>query len=271
MKRFLGGVATVILLVVSGFVISTPSQADTATLDYSVTVDDPLTHAWPNATCYFSPWTRAPQHAVWATATVTVTGSYDFVELPKGDPLTDGEIAILEGPYVPPSVSNCLGTADDIKTEVLSAGTTYTLLLSGGLAALGDFSYQISGPGLFEISFPDASGITAVVSPTSVTVGDPVNLSALVTSTSPSADLSGTVEFFDDGSSLGTGTVDAVSGSAVLSAIQLPVGTHSITATYSGNSGTASSTTPEAVSVTVKPAAAPAPTPPKRIETAAFS
>lgn len=115
-----------------------------------------------------------------------------------------------------------------------------------------------------------ASATTVAASPNPVSFGSPVDLSALVTSPSMGADLSGTVQFFANGTLLGTANVIAGSGSAVLPAVLLPVGTHSITATFSGNTGTAGSTTLAPVTLTVNPAVAPpAPTPPSRVETAA--
>lgn len=115
-----------------------------------------------------------------------------------------------------------------------------------------------------------ASAMTVAASPNPVSVGSPVDLSALVTSPTAGADLSGTVQFFANGALLGTANVIPGSGSAVLPAVLLPVGTHSITATFSGNTGTAGSTTLAPVTLTVNPAVIPtAPIPPSRIETAA--
>ena len=62
----------------------------------------------------------------------------------------------------------------------------------------------------------------------SATVGTPVTLNAAVP-----ADATGSVEFFDGTSSLGSGAVS--SGVATLAVSSLAVGTHSITASYSGD------------------------------------
>jgi len=86
-----------------------------------------------------------------------------------------------------------------------------------------------------------ASTVTLTASGTSVVVGTSVTLTATV---SPKA-ATGTVTFFDGSTSLGSGTLS--SGAATLST-KFAAGTHSVTATYGGNS-TYSSSTSSAVSI----------------------
>ncbi|MFT4114808.1 Ig-like domain repeat protein [Silvibacterium sp.] len=81
-------------------------------------------------------------------------------------------------------------------------------------------------------------------SSSSVNEGTSVTLTATV---SPSA-ATGTVKFYDDSSSLGSGTLS--SGTATLSTSFSSTGTHSLTATYTGSTDYASSTS-SAVSVNV--------------------
>jgi hypothetical protein len=82
------------------------------------------------------------------------------------------------------------------------------------------------------------------------TQGSKVNFTATVTP----ASASGTVEFFDGATSLGTAPV--IAGSATISVSTLSPGSHSITAVYGGDCSFASSTSP-ALKQTVIPASVP--------------
>ena len=76
-----------------------------------------------------------------------------------------------------------------------------------------------------------ASTTTVAASPTSVVLGQQVTLTATVTH----ATATGTVSFFNNGSTtaLGTGTLSG--GTATFQTTTLPVGTDNITATYGGD------------------------------------
>ncbi len=88
-----------------------------------------------------------------------------------------------------------------------------------------------------------ASTNTAVVASTNPTVfGQTVTFTATVTSVAPGAGTpAGTVEFFFGATSLGTDTLDG-SGVAQLPTGAIPVGTHSVTAQYLGDSSYNTST-----------------------------
>lgn len=89
-----------------------------------------------------------------------------------------------------------------------------------------------------------ATATTLKASSTTAETGSAVTLTATV---SPTA-ATGTVTFYDSTTSLGSGTLS--SGTATLSPTFSTAGTHSLTATYSGNSTYASSTS-SALSLTV--------------------
>jgi hypothetical protein len=92
--------------------------------------------------------------------------------------------------------------------------------------------------------------VTALAaSPTTVTYGGTVTLTATVTAATGSSIPTGTVTFLDGTTSLGTGTLDA-KGVATLTTATLAVGTHSITANYSGDT-TFSGSVSSGVTVTV--------------------
>jgi subtilisin family serine protease len=81
---------------------------------------------------------------------------------------------------------------------------------------------------------------TLIASPTSSTYGDPVTFTATVTPSGGSGTPTGTVTFYDGGSSLGARTLSG--GTASLTTSALSGGSHSITATYGGDSSFSGST-----------------------------
>jgi Bacterial Ig-like domain (group 3)/FG-GAP-like repeat len=100
---------------------------------------------------------------------------------------------------------------------------------------------------------PPAASVTALAaSASTITVGQTETLTATVTASSGSATPTDTVTFLDGTTSIGTGTLNA-QGVATLSTTALAAGTHSITASYGGDSNFAGSTS-QAVSVTVNAA-----------------
>ena len=96
---------------------------------------------------------------------------------------------------------------------------------------------------------PVSTTTSLAASSSQITLGQSVTLTATVASTSGTGTPTGTVTFKDSGTQIGTGTLDT-SGSATLSTTGFAVGSHSITAIYSGDSNFASSISAP-VSVTV--------------------
>ena len=95
-----------------------------------------------------------------------------------------------------------------------------------------------------------ATATTLLASPNPAFAGQPVALTATVVP-APTQTPGGTVSFFNGATLLGTGTVDS-SGTASFSTSSLPLGTSSLTAVYSGNTGSVGSTS-TAQSVTINP------------------
>lgn len=87
---------------------------------------------------------------------------------------------------------------------------------------------------------PVSTTTSLAASSSQITLGQSVTLTATVASTSGTSTPTGTVTFKDSGTQIGTGTLDT-SGSATLSTTGFAVGSHSITAIYSGDSNFASS------------------------------
>ena len=97
---------------------------------------------------------------------------------------------------------------------------------------IGSFKFSSCGQSLA------ATTTTLGASPNPSTFGQSVTFIATV---SPTA-ATGTVEFFDSSTSLGTRTLSG--GSATLSTTALSIGTHQLTATYSGDTSYSTSTSP---------------------------
>lgn len=145
--------------------------------------------------------------------------------------------------------STSLGTgtlssgAATLSTTSLAAGTHSLTAVYGGST-----SYTTSTSSAVSVAITSASTTatttTLTASLTSSTYGSAITFTAAV---SPAA-ATGSVTFYDGTASLGSATL--VSGSTTLSTSTLTVGTHSITATYAGNTTYASSTS-SALSVTV--------------------
>ena len=179
-------------------------------------------------------------------ATVTVN--------PPGAGVPGGSVQFFDG-------ATSLGSSP----PVAGAATLSTSSLSVGahnLTAIysGDASFSGSTSAVHAHTVNQAATTTSVVSslnPSSF--GASVDFTATV---APSG-ATGSVEFFDGATSLGTSTLSA--GSAALSTSALAAGSHSITAVYSGNSSYAGSTSTvltqvvNAASSTVSLLAAPSP------------
>jgi hypothetical protein len=125
----------------------------------------------------------------------------------------------------------------------------------------GNNNYSFTDAFVAKFSFGSAANpimtTTALgVSPTAAVAGALVTLSATVTPASGTTAPTGGVAFMDGASTLGSGNLDAA-GMATYSTSSLAAGTHSITASYGGDSGYSASTS-TAVSLTITAAAAPA-------------
>ncbi|WP_158789660.1 Ig-like domain-containing protein [Granulicella sp. L46] len=141
-----------------------------------------------------------------------------------------------------------------------SAGTatlTLSTLSAGSYAIVGSYSgdphYPAGQSAVAPLQVVSTTATSLVASPNPVTAGQTLNLVATV-SASGTASLSGTVNFMNGSTVLGSGSVNS-SGVATLSISSLPAGTYSLTARFVGNSSFGSSTS-AAASVTVNASAA---------------
>jgi uncharacterized repeat protein (TIGR03803 family) len=116
------------------------------------------------------------------------------------------------------------GSAPVARMLEASPGSFYGTTSAGGASSRGV---------IFTFSIGMATTITLGVSTATAVFGQPVTLSATVTSTSGNP--SGQVEFLDGTTSLGTAAL--VNGAAQLATSGLSVGTHSLLARYPGGGG----------------------------------
>jgi hypothetical protein len=119
--------------------------------------------------------------------------------------------------------------------STLSAGTHY---ISAQYSGDADSAASTSGQTLVTVNPPATTTVlTSSVNPSSY--NQPVNLTATLQLTS-SGTPTGTVTFYDSSSQIGSSTV--ANNSAQLTILGFQLGTHSITATYSGDTNFAGST-----------------------------
>ena len=190
--------------------------------------------AAPGSTSFGSPVTLTATVIPAITGSVALTGAVDFFS---------GSTLLGSG-----TVSNDVAT---LTTTALTVGTD-----SITADYLGNPNYNGSTSNAETVTITQATTATGVsFSPASPVLGQPVTLTAIITpaGTGP-ASPTGTVEFIDGSTELGTGTVS--SDVATLTTTALPLGTSSITATYEGDSNYTGSASP-AVSVTVVQSATP--------------
>ena len=159
---------------------------------------------------------------------------------------TSVNIGTTSAPTLVPQDLVNLSTFGPAIAANLSGGTMPDILV-GNTVLLNAYGTTITGP---------AASTTALsASPTSITAGQSVTLTATVTGPSGNTTTpTGTVTFKDGTTTLNTSTLSA--GVATYATTSLPVGSDSITAVYGGDTNFNSSTT-SAVIVTVTPAPAP--------------
>lgn len=167
------------------------------------------------------------------SVTFTAVVSSSITDTPTGTVIfTDGSTQIGTG------------TLDGTGTATFT-----TNLLSAGVHSItanyqGDPLFLPSSSTPLNLTVNKAITSTSLSStPNSSFFGQSVTITAVVSITAPgSGTLTGTVEFFDGLTSIGTANIS--SGVATLSSSALAVGTHSITAVYSGSSDFLPSTSP---------------------------
>jgi Glycoside hydrolase family 44/Bacterial Ig-like domain (group 3) len=193
---------------------------------------------------------------VLASATQLTTGQKLTLSMgvaPKsGSGAPTGSVAILDGQTSIGSAT-LVASAASFSTTTLAVGAhSITVTYSGD----SDFAASTSSVITVTVTTPQKVGTTTALSASAsqVASGASVTFTAHVSPQSGQGTPTGTMTFLDGATQLGTGSLS--SSAAQFSTSTLSVGTHSITASYSGDANDIASTS-SAVSVTVTSAPPP--------------
>lgn len=161
------------------------------------------------------------------TFSATVTSTYG--NIPNGETVTfyDSTTQIGAGT-----------TVSGVATFTTSTLSAKTHTIKGTYA--GDKTFKTSTGTTTQVVNPYSTATTLTSSPNPSTSGQPVLLTAKVTTTGPTTP-TGKVKFLNGTTSLGSVTLDST-GTATLTTTTLPVGTDPLTATYQGDSQNGQST-----------------------------
>ncbi len=224
-----------------------PTGANAITAQYSgdstfTSSDSPVTavtvlKATTTTTVTFTPSAPVFGQSVKLTATITSTTT--------GSTSPTGTVTFMNG-------STTLGTGT-LSSGVANFTTTTPLAVgSNSITAVyeGDTNYSTSTSAPVPVPVAQASTTTAVAFfPSSPVANQNVTLTATVAAVSPGAGTpTGSVQFFNGTTLLGTGTITA--GVATVTTAALPAGANMVTAKYSGDTNFEVSTSP-ALTVTV--------------------
>ena len=192
-----------------------------------------------------------------AAVAVTVSKANSSVAVVSSlNPAVSGQSVTFTATVTPAAVTGTVQFKD-------GASVLGTVTVTGGVAALatttltagshsitavysGDGNYGGASAGLIQ-TVKAATTTVLAASNASITLGQTVQLTASVAP----ASATGTVQFLDGVNALGTATLS--SGTAVLAVSNLAVGSHTLTAVYSGD-GSDTASTSAAVAVTVSKA-----------------
>ena len=199
-----------------------------------------------------------------ATTTTMLTSSASTT--PFGHPLTLSATlsAVAPGGGIPTGTVNFVANGEVIDTSILlpdGVATYTTTALPIGTDSIeavysGDANnLPSSAPILSELVNQDGTTVAAVSQQNPTVFGDLLTFSATVSPADSAAGIpTGTITFYDGLAPLGTENL--VSGAASFTTSSLEVGTHTITATYSGDADFLASTSP-GIYETVQPAPSP--------------
>jgi hypothetical protein len=172
----------------------------------------------------------SPSSAVNQPVTFTAT----VVGAAPGSNTPTGSVTFLENGSAVVTVGLSGGKAN-FTTTTFAVGTHRLTARYNGYSR-GDYTLSPSNSAPVDHRVVKGASLTLVsTTPNPSTVGTGVAISALVASAAPgSITPTGTVTFYADGNSLGSGTINSA-GTATVTVDILSVGTHAISATYNGD------------------------------------
>jgi predicted secreted protein len=180
---------------------------------------------------------------------VTFTATVSAVAPATGTPT--GSVTLLDGSITLGTATLSTGGKATFTTRALPVGS-HTITLSYG----GDSNFITStSTALTQAVNQDATTTTVAASANPSVSGQPITFTATVKAVAPGSGVpTGTVTFFDGSTSLGPAQLLDGSGHATISISTLAVGSHTITASYVGDSNFTVSVSP-ALTQTVNQAA----------------
>jgi hypothetical protein len=204
-----------------------------------------------------------------AGVTVPAATTSQIALAASANPVTAGQSVSLTasiaevGNVMPTGTVTFFSNGTSLNSATLSSGaaTISTSTLAAGANAItatytGDSTYPAGASTALSLTVNAASAqatATALAaSPNPATTNQAVTLTATVTATSGNP--TGSVTFFDGGTSLGSGTIS--SGVAALQLTSLTAGVHNLTAQYAGNTNFAASASSSVAETVNAPAAA---------------
>ena len=181
---------------------------------------------------------------------VTFTATVSAATPGSGTPT--GSVTFMDGSTELDKVTLTAGKAS-FKMSALAVGSHSITAVYGGD---GNFTASPPSTALAQTVTQDAT-TTSLKSSSSSIYGQPVTFTATVAATAPgSGTPTGTVNFLDNGTQIGTGTLGAGKpDTATFTTSSLLAGAHTITASYTGDSNFTASTTSTALALTVNQAA----------------
>jgi len=210
--------------------------------------------------------------AATGTATTTTTLSASAVQITAGQPVVFSVgVTATAGP-TPSGTVTLLDGSTSLGTSSLSNGTvTFTIasLTAGTHSITASYAGNSTDAASTSNALPvqvnasvaqqTTTTTTLTASPATAPSGQAITLTATVTPTSGSSSPSGTVTFQDGSTAIGSAPL--ATGKGVTTVSTLSVGSHSITAVYSGDAANLSSNS-NPVTVTITAPTTPSPTPP---------
>ncbi|HVM65816.1 MAG TPA: Ig-like domain-containing protein, partial [Acidimicrobiales bacterium] len=246
-----GDAALGMVAVVSG--VASLSTSDLAAGEHALTADYSGSSAFLGSTSATVTVTVTPGQPPASTSTTLTTSTAEgFIgnAVTLAAALTPagavGTVTFLDDDVLVGSAPVFAGTAYLLTFDLQPGDHSITALYSGAAGFAGSVSDAVAITILEWIIPAIASSVTLETSATSIASGDTVSLTASVGPTGAT----GTVTFVQDATVLGVAPVS--SGNASLSTSLLPVGAHTVAATYSGSDRYGASTSP-AVVITVAP------------------
>jgi Ca2+-binding RTX toxin-like protein len=209
---------------------ATDGSGNTSTASFDVTVL-PLKVSQDTTAIAVTTSSSAPVYGQPVTFTATVVNSSPGAGTPTGTmTFKDGTKTLGTGTL---STTDGLTTATFSTSNLALGSHSITAIYSGDTNDLTSTSSALS----FKVS-QDSTTTTVAAAPTATVYGQSVTFTATVAVSKPGAGTpTGTVTFKDGSTVLGTGTLSTTNGvtTATFSTTKLAVGSHSITAIYSGD------------------------------------